>query len=89
LTTGAELLEVAFTAIGEAGTWEDFNRVLGRAVPAGTARDRKDHGFEQARNHWFKEGTIGRRFVTEVLGTSRIRVNAVNTFPAPAPPPVV
>jgi hypothetical protein len=52
-------------AIGEEGTLEQFNREMGRAVLAKTAlpRDKHDGGFEQARNHWFKTGTIGRRFV--------------------------
>jgi hypothetical protein len=62
---GVDLLEGAFQTIGEAGTWEEFNRALGRqVVPRGTTcqpHGRESVGFEQARNHWFAEQTIGPR----------------------------
>src|SRR5262249_13000546 len=51
----------AAEAVGPEGTWEQFNKALGRAVSADTdqAKFGGDHGFEIARTHWFKEGTIG------------------------------
>jgi hypothetical protein len=77
---GVDLMEKAFGKIGPTGTWEDFNGALGRsAVRARTAVDEKAHGFETARDHWFEQGTIGRRFITEVLEVRRLHGNTINT----------
>jgi hypothetical protein len=61
------LAEKAFDAAGPEGTLEAFNKALGRSVGRPTDREKggfeqKDHGFEKARDHWFKKGTIGRGF---------------------------
>jgi ParB-like chromosome segregation protein Spo0J len=78
---GVEMMESALEEIGEKGTLEAFNQEIGRVVPAGTTRpDNDGHGFEQARNHYWKNGnkTLGRRFVSEYLEVERIRDETVN-----------
>jgi hypothetical protein len=57
----------AFKAVGPEGTWEAFNKALGRQVVC-TQTTCAPHGregggaFEQARSHWFETHSIGRGF---------------------------
>jgi len=75
--TGLEILESAFKSIGPKGTLEQFNRV----VPMGTTprKSADGCGFEQVRNTFFRDGTIGRVFVEAVLPCGKIRAETVST----------
>jgi len=79
INVGCGLIEDAMKAAGPESTFEDFDRAIGRVVPRGTTRpDHYDHGFEQARNAWFKDEGLGRRFVASYLPCGEMRKDNIS-----------
>jgi hypothetical protein len=78
IETGLKLLEGAFRFIGERGSYEAFNAKLGRVIQRCITRHHNDHGFEQAREAFFRGEGIGQRFVIEHIPACKLHPNTVN-----------
>lgn len=79
INVGCDLIEAALKKIGKSGTWEEFNETVGRVVSTDTAlRDKRDGGFEQVREAFFRGEGIGRSFLAEFLPCGRIRTNTIS-----------
>jgi ParB-like nuclease family protein len=66
------LLEKAFREIGPEGTWEEFNKALGRnlSVERSTLKIWGGHGFERVRKAFFEGEGIGSGFVKDFVPPS-------------------